>query len=534
MDFYRPSSSQETSDALASIYRTLRAWKFYPTGHPGRTNSIRQAHAAMQALLAGHSLTLVSGRTGFSLPDGEALKDATRLSLALSFELFSRRVQRITFLADLFPEDLLDLVRTLALSPEEVHGAGGMERIMAERGVRTIWVNELDLSAIQGKRRGVEASGIVPPGVDELERPVVSVVAESEELPVSAEERPDSEETLRSLLLRLARARDGHEYLMLVRQATACADLMVSRNSLAPLLPLVELLALHAHGPDREKGEHARSGLEQLAGQRALLLFLLDPPADTEGAAPETLATLFSSADTAAISLVVELLAASESRTRRKALATLLVQAGERAVPAITAMMSDQRWYVIRNLVAILGDIASPGVLPVLRECLRHEDNRVCKEAIRSLAKIGGRDAETAIIAVLKGTDPLLLPQAMASLGGMRSRRSVGALMQLICADDLFLKSLPLKINALAAVAMIGDSSVVPRLLEVLQRRPLMARNRWTALKIHVVTCLAGLGEPRAIPVLRKMAHASGELGHACTVVIDSMERTGGGRRAGA
>jgi HEAT repeat protein len=488
----------------------------------------------MKALLAGAPLSLSCGRSGFVLSDGEPLKDATRLSAALSFELFSRRVRRITFLDDLFQEDLLELIRIMTLAPEDVQQAGGMERIMTERGVRTIWLNELDLAAIHGKRLGVEASGIVPPGVDELEQPVVIPPLDGEEAPPWSDERLGPEEALQPLLARLAEAREGGEYPMLVRQALSCASSLVSRNRMQPLLPLVELLSLHADDSGRGVAEHARFGLEQLAGQEALLHFLLDLPADTAGVSQSALGMMLSFAGQSATMRVVEQLAASESRATRKALATLLVRVGEQAVPAITAMMADQPWFVIRNLVAILGNIGSPGALPVLQECLRHDDIRVCKEAIRSLAKIGGGNAETAIIAVLRGNNPLLLPQAIASLGGMRSRRAVGTLMQFVCAEDLFLKNLPLKVDALAAIALIGDSSVVPRLLEMLQRRPLMARNRWTVLKIHVVTCLAGLGEPRALPVLRKLAHASGELGHACNVVIGSMERTGGGSRAGA
>lgn len=534
MDSYRPSSFQEICDALASIFRALRAWKFYPAGHPSHAHSIRQAYSAMKALLAGSPLSFTCGRSGFILPDGEPLRDATRLSAALSYELFSRRVSRITFLGDLFQEDLLELVRIMTLSPEDVQRSGGMERIMAERGVRTIWVNELDLSAIHGKRLGVEASGIVPQGTDELEQPIIAPLPDGAEAPAPGDDRLGAEEALQPLLAQLAEARNGGEYPMLVRQAIACADALVAQTRMLPLLPLVELLALHAGDPGRVGGEHARFGLEQLAGQDALLRFLLDLPVDTGGASQSALAMMIKSAGTTATGRVVELLATSESRTTRKMLATLLVLVGEQAVPAITAMMTGQPWYVIRNLVAILGNIGSPEAVPTLRECLHHDDIRVCKEAIRSLAKIGGLNAEAAIIAVLRGNNPLLLPQAIASLGGMRSRRSVETLMQLICADDLFLKNLPLKIDALAAIAMIGDSSVVPRLLEMLQRRPLMARNRWTALKIHVVTCLAGLGEPRALPVLRKLAHASGELGRACNVVIGSMERTGGDSRAGA
>src|SRR5512133_398244 len=105
MDFYRPTT-QGTLDALGTLYRAIRAWRFYPKGHPTRRNSLCLAHSALLGQLDGNSLSLACGRTGFSFPDGEPLKDAAGVSAALAYELFIRRVQKITFVDDLFQEDL--------------------------------------------------------------------------------------------------------------------------------------------------------------------------------------------------------------------------------------------------------------------------------------------------------------------------------------------------------------------------------------------------------------------------------------------
>ena len=141
MNFHRPDSFQGVLEALDSVYRSFRAWKFYPKGHPTRKNSINQAHAALQGILDGNSLSLVCGRSGFSLPDHEPLKDTTMLSVALSYEFFIRRIQKITFLNDLHLDDLLDLIRILTLPPDEIQLAGGVDALLVGHGVRTIWVN---------------------------------------------------------------------------------------------------------------------------------------------------------------------------------------------------------------------------------------------------------------------------------------------------------------------------------------------------------------------------------------------------------
>jgi hypothetical protein len=526
MDFYRPDSLQGVLESLDSVYRAFRAWKFYPLGHPTRKNSIQQAHSSMLAILDGSHLSLVCGRTGFSLPEREPFKDNTNLTSALSYELFIRRVQKITFLSDLHQDDLLDLIRILALPHDDIQLAGGVNNLLSDHGVRTIWVNEFDLSAIRSRRQAVEAAGIVPQGVDELENMAVMEAAVNRD---TSEEVPGMENKLRAVLARLSATRDEGIYLELVRQAISCAEVLRSRRELQLLLPMVVLLADHVEDGGRGGNlkECARFGLEQLAGDSQMIDFLLDRVAVTGGIGKGTMLTVLKVAGPAGIALTVEKLAAAENPGERKTLSTLLLQLGEPAVPSILAMMVDRRWHVVRNLAAILGEIASPEAVDGLGEILRHSDLRVCKEAIRSLAKIGGRDAETAIITVLQGNDTLLLPQAITSLGGMQSRTALPVLMQLLGEKSVFLKTLPLKLDILSAIAMIGDSSVVPRLVDLLLSRHLLARARWNQLKVALAACLGKLGDPRSLAALAKLSRASGELGRACTDAIEAIQRCG-------
>lgn len=536
MDFYHPPSLQGVLDALGSVYRALRAWKFYPKGHPSRKSSIKQAHAALLLLLDGNNLSLSCGRSGFSYPDGELIKDVTRISASLSYELFIRRVQKITFLADLHQEDLLDFLRILSILPETIQKAGGMDKLMAERGIRTIWLNEFELSIIRGRRRDVESKGVAPPGVDELEDSVIIEEPENRPLPESQTAELSPEEELQALLAQLATVMDEDIYLMLVRQAITCADALKARHMLTPLLPLAKLLAAHTVDADRSENliECARFGVEQLAMGDEFISFLLDRMEEPDGLSREFILAILTAAGPAALGLAVEKMGSIDNLAVRKALSTLIVQLGEPAVPSLLAMLGDSRWYIVRSLSTILGDIGSPAAVPGLQKCLLHTDIRVGKEAIRSLAKIGGKEAEAAIISVLRDNNPSLLPQALTSLGGMKSKKALVDLMHIIHNEDMFLKTLSLKTSTLAAIALIGDQQVTPHLVKLLEKRHLMAHSRWEQFKIAIVLCLGKLGDPRALPVLLKMARSSGELGQACAEAANSIERTGGSPHGGA
>ncbi|GFE62058.1 HEAT repeat domain-containing protein [Geobacter sp. AOG2] len=527
MQVTNPSSPPTVLEALGNVSRALRAWQFYPKGHPSRKNSILQAHQTLLRALDGTTLSLLCGRTGFSLPNGETFKDSMRIAASLSFELFARRAQKITFLGDLFQEDLLDFIRVISLSPDAVQQAGGLEKVMQEHGIRTIWANELDLSTILDKRREVESRGVTPPGLDEIEDDGLEFL-DTQESSVPPPENIDPEQALRGLLNRLSTTADEDIYPMLARQGITCCEALIARHEPAPVLPVVELFAQHASDPSRGNKimEVARVGLEQLAAREEFLEFILDSLSAPDGVSPKGALAVMTTGGQPAVGRAVEKLATTENLAVRKKLTMLLARLGEPAVAPILSMLDDNRWYMVRNLAAILGDIGSRKAVPQLEKCLRHSDTRVAKEAIRSLAKIGGQQAETAVIAVLDGTDSALWPQAIASLGGMKSRKALAVLLQIVCDNDRFLQNLALKCDALTAIAMIGGQQATPRLVKLLESRHIISRSRWTQLKISIAACLAKLDDSRALPALRRKARGSGELARACTEALNSIERT--------
>jgi hypothetical protein len=53
-------------------------------------------------------------------------------------------------------------------------------------------------------------------------------------------------------------------------------------------------------------------------------------------------------------------------------------------------------------------------------------------------------------------------------------------------------------------------------------------------LKVAIAVCLARLGDIRALPILKKKATASGELGRVCTEAVETIERMRGEQYGGA
>lgn len=528
MDFYRPTTTQGTIEGLGSIYRAVRAWKFYPKGHPIRRKSLSLAHKLMLQLLDGNTLLLSCGRTGFSFPDGEYLKDPYGMTTALAFELFVRRAQKITFTPDLFQEDLLEVVKILCLSPEAIQQSGGFDTMMDARGIRSIWVNEFDLEAIRVKRSKVERSGIIPQGIDEAET-VDDTTSASAQLLAQPDSKPPQQQLL-GLLGRLTTCVDDDLYLRLIREAVSCADHLQAQHETHLLFPLIELLAGHADDGVHSQlmQETATFAIEQIITAGDVLQTILEWTEQDDGLSGKALQTVLKAGGATAIKSAVELMGRTNSLKVRKILSTTLGGLGEAAVPALLDLINDSRWFITRNICAILGSIASGEALGALTESLHHPDLRVRKEAIRSLAQLGGNEAEGAIINILRSTDRALYPQAIASLGGMKSRKSLVELMKIVFSSDLFLRSLPLKLDALAAIASIDERQVTPHLVNLLGTRYFLAAKRGKRLKAAIAVCLGKLGDVRAVPALEKLAACGGEIGSVCAEAIALIEKAGG------
>lgn len=529
MDFYRPPTTQGALFALGTVYRAVRAWRFYPKGHPTRRLSLTQAHTAMRELLDGNTLSLSCGRTGFSFPDGEFLKGDSGLSTSLAYEFFIRRVQKVTFSHDLFEEDLHELLKLLSLPLETIQQSGGFDALMAARGIRSIFVNEFDLAAIRMKRQKIEQNGIIPQGIDEVEEGHDTALI-VDELQVPRTDALPPEQLLHTLIGRLATCFDDDIYLILIRQAVACADDLAARKEQQHTFPLLELLASHSVDSVRSISmrECSLFAIEQIISHSDVLQVVFEGIETGNGVSDNALIEILKAGGATAITAAIELLGRTGSLKVRKKLSTLLGDLGEAAVPLLLNLMQDSRWFIIRNICVILGAIASRESLAPLTNCLRHSDLRVRKEAIRSLAQIGAPEAESAILEILRGSDTELYPQAIASLGGMKSRKSLTELMRILQSGDMFLKSLPLRIDILAAIASIGDRQVTPFLVTLLEERHLFASARGKQLKAAVASCLGRIGDPRAVPHLAKLASSRGELGSVCAEAVVMIEKKEG------
>lgn len=112
------------------------------------------------------------------------------------------------------------------------------------------------------------------------------------------------------------------------------------------------------------------------------------------------------------IEMLLQTLVEAEQRSTRMAIFRRLVSLGDVAVPALVARLSDERWYVQRNMLAIMGEMQHVPKTFSPAELARHDDVRVRREAYNLWLRMPA-ERERAIVSALAEPDERIVRLAV-------------------------------------------------------------------------------------------------------------------------
>jgi hypothetical protein len=156
--------------------------------------------------------------------------------------------------------------------------------------------------------------------------------------------------------------------------------------------------------------------------------------------------------------VLLDLMAEEKDRKARIFYLELVKDIGKNQIALFGECLSDGRWYVIRNIISILGETKTEQAISFLRKAADHKDVRIRQEVIRGLLTIGGRKAASVLARFLRDKDLDIQVMAVRSFADLKG----------ISAEDSkplvsFLKDRPLKkkekeltLEAIRALGRIG------------------------------------------------------------------------------
>jgi hypothetical protein len=277
----------------------------------------------------------------------------------------------------------------------------------------------------------------------------------------------------------------------------ACAQL-VDTGRLGVLLDMLE------SAPDQT--DTAQALWQRAASPEALRWLLATQPVDFA-----TVDRLLPRLGERAADPLLDTLAEAEARATRRGVLERLMRMGSVLGPSITVRLADERWYVQRNLLALLDEMPE---LPVGFSALqwsKHPDARVRLEAFKVSLK-SSQDRDAVIVAALTDPEPRLVRLALIAA---QSKVPAEAVPHLIALVNDARASQDMRLQGIRALGASGAPAALEVLLALTDKgRTLFGRRKLAPKTPEFLAALAALArgwghEARVMAVLARAAVSS-------------------------
>lgn len=171
------------------------------------------------------------------------------------------------------------------------------------------------------------------------------------------------------------------------------------------------------------------------------------------------------------VPLLLDALADEQTRSVRQRLLRILPQMGDEVGELVVERFDDDRWFVLRNLAMILGEVGSADMVEYLAPMFAHADPRVRREAIVAAIRLGGERVGPLLTDALDDDDPTALLAAVHGLGYHPHAPGTARLRKFLESPNVRGQNTTLIQVAAVALGRLADTQSRAK-LEQLARRP--------------------------------------------------------------
>lgn len=268
-------------------------------------------------------------------------------------------------------------------------------------------------------------------------------------------------------------------------------------NALDVLADSVERLALGAGDPPDEACVAMAQSLLS-AGVASRIVARLGAARDEERRAQLALLCRRLGHDMAMA--IADALSDTTDRFARRTYLDTMVTMGPTAMAIAEEMLEDSRWFVLRNAVAILGEVGGERAVELIVSALAHTDPRIRREALLALAKVGGEDAGMLVYGMISDPDADVRLAAAMAAGALKVERALKPLLQLLESEA----DPDVVVGVLRALGQLGD----PGAVNSIEKRAVVSffSKQPAEVRIAAYRALHNIGTPKAKSLLVQAA----------------------------
>lgn len=303
-----------------------------------------------------------------------------------------------------------------------------------------------------------------------------------------------------------------------VDSIAAMVELCLREDRAEEVSAMLELLVREASGEGGKGTElvkHAALALERLVGPDGVIspeALLAEEDGDKLVRNVRVLAVL----GPEALSPMVEMVKERGHMELRDSAILALAAAGPVGAQALIAELSRENpWYAYRNILNVLADIKCVEATGQIGSMVHNPDERIRREAVRSLARIGNPGSIPIVLEAVNDSSPAVRRTAVRVQGMFKDPFVADNLFGIIYASCQGPRAKQEEGVAEAACLALGDlrdRTQVPRLLELIRKSGLFRRGVPDEVRAAACVALGTIGDPSAVPVLEKAAKDASEV----------------------
>ncbi|MEF9475175.1 MAG: HEAT repeat domain-containing protein [Candidatus Mariimomonas ferrooxydans] len=207
---------------------------------------------------------------------------------------------------------------------------------------------------------------------------------------------------------------------------------------------------------------------------------------------------------------MLDALSEEERPSQRKFYLSMLSQLGRDVLQEAVKRLGDERWYVIRNMIYLIREIKGKDYISKIRPLIRHKNEKVCIEALKTLVHFNTPDASSNLKLFLTGKNPKIKEEAIKLSGSYRMQEAVPYLINILEKQSILGEELHYKTLAVKALGKIGDPSALNALRKLYSSKSLLYKGAFREIKLEIIRSLDNYPFEQAGPII-ELALVSGD-----------------------
>ena len=222
-----------------------------------------------------------------------------------------------------------------------------------------------------------------------------------------------------------------------------------------------------------------------------------------------------------AVEPLCEMLAESEVRKVRYLLCRAISILARTELRRLRLYLQDERWFFVRNVVMILGMMASRQAIPLLRLTVSHPEPRVRREVARAVGKIRHPNGMDLLATLMEDGNKMVRLAAIAAIRDIGGPKAKAMLESIINDRNFTRKPTDEKTETMKMYGSLGAGS--RPLLETIAKG--QAKGMDDKSRASAVYGLAMIGLPEIEDTLRSLvAEASGPVRYAASEALSMLD----------